>query len=192
MKLCQNQYYHFYSRTNNEELLFRSNENYIYFLKKYRFYLDNFFDTIGYCLMPTHFHFLVRIKEKTPTHLMTSQSSDEFLISNNIAILLRSYTRAFNKMYDRHGSLFQARYKVKLIDNDKYLITLLTYIHQNPIRSGLTTKAEEWLFSSYQNYIDLRKGSLPQKELILSMISKKDLFELTNNKINNIDTKFWI
>ena len=62
MQFFENTYYHFYNRTNNEEALFRSDENYLYFLKKYRYYLDNFFDTIAYCLMPTHFHFLVKVK----------------------------------------------------------------------------------------------------------------------------------
>jgi len=63
MQFYENTYYHLYNRTNNEEALFRSMENYLYFLKKYRYYLDDYLETVGYCLMPTHFHSLVRVKE---------------------------------------------------------------------------------------------------------------------------------
>ncbi len=97
--------------------------------------------------------------------------------------LQMSYAKAFNKMYSRHGSLFQAHYNAKPVPNDRYLITLLTYIHQNPIRSGLVNKAEEWMFSSYQDYIDIRKGTLPSKELIMGMITKEELKEMTTEII---------
>ncbi|MCX7736031.1 MAG: hypothetical protein N2319_04905 [Candidatus Kapabacteria bacterium] len=187
MQFYENTYYHIYNRTNNEEALFRSEENYLYFLKKYRYYLDDYFETIGYCLMPTHFHFLVKVKRSNSSD--DSKSSDEYQygyskkISSQIAILLRSYTRSFNKMWNRHGNLFNQKTKAKLIPLDSYLITLLTYIHQNPIRSGLVEKAEDWLFSSYQDYIDLRNGTLPSKELILGIIKTNELKELTERKL---------
>ena len=184
MKFCENQYYHIYNRTNNEEALFRSEENYLYFLKKYRLYLDDCLDTIGYCLMPTHFHFLVRAKEFIPSEgLKPSDGSYSLIISRKIGTLLNSYTQAFNKMWQRHGNLFNQKTNSKPLTCDHYLVTLLTYIHQNPIRSGLAERPEEWLFSSYQDYIDLRKGTLPQKEIILSMIKKNDLREMTECQI---------
>ncbi len=187
MQFYENTYYHIYNRTNNEEALFRSESNYLYFLKKYRYYLDEYLETIGYCLMPTHFHFLVRVKENSNSS-DDSKSSDEYSeysrkISNQIAVLLRSYSRAFNKMWHRHGNLFNQKTKAKPVSSDKYLVTLLTYIHQNPIRSGFAEKAEEWKFSSYQDYIDLRNGTLPSKEMILGMIKKNELKELTERKL---------
>jgi len=188
MQFYKDTYYHLYNRTNNEEALFRSDDNYIYFLKKYRHYLEEYFETIGYCLMPTHFHFLVRVKSLNNSS-DDYKSSDEFslLISKQIAILLRSYTRAFNNMWNRHGNLFNQKTKTKIVASDSYLITLLTYIHQNPIRSGLVKKAEDWLYSSYQDYIDLRKGTLPSKNLIMKMIKKQDLKELTDRKLIQIE-----
>jgi putative transposase len=133
MKFYENTYYHLFNRTNNEEALFRSEENYLYFLKKYRYYLDEFFETVGYCLMPTHFHFLVRVKEmrdKDVQHLggvghMDREARDKgighmendvdvsYQISKAMQTLQSSYTKAINKRYDRHGSLFQAHYKAK-------------------------------------------------------------------------------
>jgi hypothetical protein len=115
------------------------------------------------------------------------------LISRAMQTLQSSYTKAINKRYNRHGSLFQAHYNAKPVPNDRYLITLLTYIHQNPIRSSLVEKAEEWKYSSYQDYIDLRNGNLPSKEMILAMIRKDELREMTNGKIlshSSDDSKF--
>jgi REP element-mobilizing transposase RayT len=133
--------------------------------------------------MPTHFHFLVRVKDVNSS--VDFESSDEYsqAISMKVAILLRSYTRAYNKMWSRHGNLFNQHTKAKEIASDTYLITLLTYIHQNPIRSNLVEEAENWLFSSYQDYIDLRDGTLPSKDMILGMIKKKELKELTERKL---------
>ncbi|MDT3741356.1 MAG: transposase [Candidatus Kapabacteria bacterium] len=203
MQFYENQYYHLYNRTNNEEALFRSDENYLYFLKKYRFYLDDYLDTIGYCLMPTHFHFLVRVKtfqtqhlEQDGAHLQGGLHLNQLgglhlpniskTISDKIGILLSSYTKAINRKYNRHGSLFQEHSKAKLITNDCYIISLLTYIHQNPIRSGLTEKAEEWKYSSYQDYIDLRNGTLPKKDVIMDMIRKNELRDLTEKRLIEI------
>jgi putative transposase len=202
VKFYEDTYYHLYNRTNNDEALFRSEDNFLYFLKKYRFYLDEYLETIGYCLMPTHFHFLVRVKASNNSSddskllsvvnllddnsSMDSKSSDEYslAISKQVAIWLRSYTRAFNNMWHRHGNLFNQNTNAKPVPNDRYLITLLTYIHQNPRRSGLVDESEEWLYSSYQDYIDLRNGSLPSKDIILGMIRKDELREMTERIIN--------
>lgn len=194
MKFSENYYYHLYNRTNNEEALFRSEENYRFFLKKYRFYLDEHLETIAYCLMPTHFHFLVKVKPFKPSEDNLSddlklsdkfndgKSSDKFSkqISMQIGILLRSYTRAFNNMWKRHGNLFNQKTKAKPVTSDKYLVSLVTYIHQNPVHSNLVDKAEDWHFSSFKDYIDERQGTLPNKSIVLEMISKDDLKDLTN------------
>ncbi|PKL84907.1 MAG: transposase [Ignavibacteriae bacterium HGW-Ignavibacteriae-1] len=179
MILFENTYYHFYNRTINEEPLFRSRENYQYFLKKYRFYLEKHFATIAYCLMPTHFHFLVFVKETEK-------------LSFSIKNFLVSYSKSYNNRYKRHGNLFEQHSKYKNVDDDKYLISLMIYIHQNPVRSKLVAKPEEWEFSSYQDYIDLRKGTLPSKSIILNQIKKEELQILTNNPIKTIDNKYWV
>jgi transcriptional regulator of heat shock response len=105
MKFYENTYYHLYNRTNNEEALFRSEENYLFFLKKYPYYLDDYLETIGYCLMPTHFHFLVKVRELQPSEGL-EPSEGLSIINRKIGTLLNSYTQAFNKMWSRHGNLF--------------------------------------------------------------------------------------
>ena len=117
-------FYHLYNRTNNKELLFPLRENYHYFLQKFKTHLRPHCAVFAYCLMPTHFHFLARV-----------ETDNSLLISKQIGVLLRSYTRAINKRSARHGNLFQQNTKAKLIDDESYLLTLMNYIHQNPRRA---------------------------------------------------------
>ena len=64
MYLEPDKYYHIYNHANGFENVFRCKENHLFFLNKYRFHLLPFFDTYAYCLMPNHFHFLVRVKSR--------------------------------------------------------------------------------------------------------------------------------
>ncbi len=167
MELDPNKYYHLYNRSNNHELLFRSRDNYIYFLTKYRKYLEPFVDTLAYCLMPDHFHFSVFIK-----------SNDSVLIKKNIGLLLSSYTKAINKSYSRVGSLFQQHTKTKLLIKEKYLLTVISYIHQNPLRKNLVSSIEKWEFSSYRDYVGLRDGTLINQTFVKDRINSIEAFKL--------------
>jgi len=182
MIIYPNQYYHLFNRSNNNELVFKSRENYLYFLRKYRHYFDGLIDTIGYCLMPTHFHFFIFIIYENIE-----------LIKSRIGIWQSSYTKAINKKFERHGSLFQHHSKAKHVDDESYLITLLTYIHQNPVRSNLVAKAEDWEFSSYRDYIDLRKGTLLNKTVVKGIFpTVEELKEFTEKAMIKIEEKYWV
>jgi len=161
MKLENNKYYHFYNRSNNQELLFHERDNYIYFLSKYRKYLDEYLITLAYCLMPNHFHFLIKVKT----------DSDIVQLKRNIGILLSSYSKAINKAYSRVGSLFQQHSKTKELIDDKTILNVINYIHQNPLRKALVNNLENWEFSSYRDYVNLRSGTLINKEFVLAHIS---------------------
>jgi REP element-mobilizing transposase RayT len=160
MQLYRGSCYHIFNRTNNQEIAFRTPENYLYFLKKYREYIGVLTDTLAYCLMPTHFHFLADII-----------SEDIAQLKQNIGTWLSSYTKALNKRYQRHGSLFQLHTKAVLISTEKHLLAAVAYIHQNPVMNGLSKKPEDWTYSSYQEYIGLRKGTLPNTEIIRTRFS---------------------
>jgi len=177
MELETNKYYHLYNRSNNHELLFKNRDNYIYFLEKYRKYISPFVNTIAYCLMPDHFHFSVYVKSK-----------DSILIKKSISLLLSSYTKAINKSYSRVGSLFQQHTKTKLIEDENNLLTVISYIHQNPKRKNLVSNLEDWEFSSYQDYTGLRNGTLVDKSFIgnkFTSIESFKLFSLTIVEKNN-------
>ena len=182
MELEPCKYYHIYNRSNGGELVFKSSENYKYFLGKFRERLDDSLIVYAYCLMPTHFHFLAKVVTDEITHL-----------KKQIGLLLSSYTKAYNIAYQSHGSLFQQHTKAILIDDENYLLTLLSYIHQNPIRANLVKRLEDWPFSSYRDLAGLRNGTLPNKTIIRAHFSTTDDFiTFSKQTISDVSDKYWI
>jgi REP element-mobilizing transposase RayT len=147
------EFYHIFSRTIGSELLFRSDENYSFFLKKYLKHCGEQFLTFAYCLLPNHFHFLVQVKENT--------TSEQALSS--ISNFLNSYSKAYNKLYERHGGLFQRKFKRKQIAKDSYLSQVMIYIHQNPQNHGIIEDFQKWKYSSYQALISSKATHLERK-----------------------------
>jgi putative transposase len=182
LDIYQGNYYHLYNCSNNNELIFKSKENYIYLLQQYRKYLSPYVDTIAYCLMPTHFHILIYVK-----------SADIEKVKRKIGDWLSSYTKSINKKYNRKGSLFKQHSKVRIIKNDRDLITVVTYIHQNPVRACLVDKLEEWSYSSYKDYIGMRKGRLPKTDIIYNWVNNVEEYKKFSETIlHTIDKKYWI
>lgn len=73
---------------------------------------------------------------------------------------------AINKQENRKGTIFEGRARNKEITNDNQLIHLIRYIHYNPVQSGIVTKAEEWEFSDYSDWIGIRKNILFNHRLL--------------------------
>lgn len=163
------QYYHFYNRGNNRQTVFFEAENYVYFLKGVKRYLHGQVDVIAYCLMPTHYHLLVRVVAanqtsevfKTSEVLRTSE-----VLSNAMMRLGVSYTKAINKRFERTGALFQGQFQSKPVTTYKHLLTLCAYIHANPVKDGLAASPEMWDFSNYLEWLGLRNGTLVNREFI--------------------------
>lgn len=146
----QDRYYHIYNRGNNSCILFYEDENYDYFIKKYRFYLDKYVDTLAFCLMKTHFHFLIKVKD---TELNISQVTKKSLLTpleKAFKDFFISYAKSINKKYHRTGSLFQYKFKRKEITDNIYLKNIIRYIHFNPVESGYCIDPEYYKNSSYQ------------------------------------------
>jgi putative transposase len=142
--------YHIYNRAIGKEKLFLSEENYVYFLTKYQHYLGEKFETLAYCLIPNHFHFLVKIK---PTF------SNEQVVKS-FADFQNSYTKSINKVFSRKGSLFQRKFKRKKIDSEEYLSQIIIYIHLNPVKHHLTKSAFDWKYSSFNSYFSEKPTKL--------------------------------
>ena len=156
-------YYHVYNRGNDRQLIFFERENYIYFLRQLRHYLiTNGVDIIAYCLMPNHYHLLVYL------------TTDRF--SKLMQAFTLSYAKAINNRYQKVGSLFQGRFQAIHVDREEYLLHLTRYIHLNPVCANIVEKAEDWEFSSYQEYIDLRHGSLPKIDRVRSQFNSADTY----------------
>ncbi|MEM8810194.1 MAG: transposase [Cyanobacteria bacterium P01_G01_bin.38] len=151
------QYYHLYNRGNNRQKIFFERENYLFFLRQFRRYLvEETLHVIAYCLMPNHYHFLVCLREDT-----LSQQMHGFTLS---------YTKAINRRYERCGSLFQGRFQAIHVDEVGYLLYLSRYIHLNPVKACLVKRPEEWEFSSYLEYANLRKVPLPRLDEVRQQV----------------------
>ncbi|MGK7389472.1 MAG: transposase [Candidatus Cyclobacteriaceae bacterium M2_1C_046] len=171
MKFLPGELYHVYNRGNNSQPLFISRENYLYFLKKIRIGLLPFCDILAYCLMPNHYHLLIYTKDESSIDISENKLDPATnRLSRKIGTLQSSFTQAHNKMYKRTGSLFQQKAKNKHLNNSLYAFTCFHYIHQNPIKAGLCESMEKWEFSSFVDYLGLRKGKLPSYDLAYSLI----------------------
>lgn len=158
-------YYHVYNRGNRKQNIFLSHNDYERFLKRMKEYKDEFkIDILGYCLMPNHFHFL--LKQATDTSLT------HFMLK-----LGTSYAKHFNIKYKEVGSLFQGRFKAKLVEKDEYLLQLSRYIHRNPKKLLLPTPGVElvdYKWSSYPFYISGNNNDFINTDFILSYFSKEN------------------
>lgn len=141
-------YYHVYNRGCNREDIFASPGNYLFLLQRVKAFLKDYpLSMIAYCLMPNHYHFLLRPEE-------------DGRLSPFIQRLFNSYTQAFNKQQDRNGTLFESRMKSILVDTDQYALHLCRYIHLNPLKAKLVTHLSNWPYSNYLEWIGQRNGIL--------------------------------
>ncbi len=178
-------FYHVFNHANGDENLFREEKNYYFFLEKWTKYIEPVANTYAYCLMPNHIHFL--IKTKTATDVTSNLKFAEDLpfgkfgtfqkvVSKQFSNLFSSYAQAYNKLYNRRGSLFIPNFKKKEIDNPDYLKSVINYIHQNPVHHGFRDRPEEWPYSSYDAFFNIKRTRL-QREEVLSWLGGKEAFE---------------
>ncbi len=171
--------YHLYTHANGFENLFRSDENYRYFLQRYQHFIPLIADTLAYCLMPNHIHFLIRVKKEEEIESAFGKFGTfqklETRISKQFANLFSSYTQAFNKMYARKGSLFIPNFKRKEITSGRHLTNIIHYVHANPVHHGFVKKTDDWKWSSYHEIIS-EKPSWLQREEVITWFGNKDEF----------------
>lgn len=153
-------YYHVYNRGVEKRRIFEESRDYQRFIDYLKTYLTpveslrkenpllrsnlvnaNLADEvslIAYCLMPNHFHLLLKQKSKDGITKLLRQ-------------ITTGYSMYFNKKYQRVGPLFAGRFKACLVENDEYLLHLSRYIHQNPNQRGISLSDFPW--SSYGAYV---------------------------------------
>jgi len=147
-------FYHIYKRGARQKGIFRGKSNYLYVLGKMGKYCKTFDLTpIAYCLMPNHYHFLIRQNSENPAGLLPQR-------------VFNSYTKAYNKRYQESGTLFEHRYQAKHVRNEKYLLHLCRYIHANPVKDGIVGDLEDWPYSNYLEWIGAREGKLFDREFV--------------------------
>ena len=179
----EDSYYHIYNRGVAKQQIFHDKQDYSVFLSYLKVYLTsqeniipkkklknytNEITLLSYCLMPNHFHLLIKQK--------SSNSINQFMQS-----LCTKYTIYYNAKYKRVGPLFQGRYKAVLVETDEQLLHLSRYIHQNQIstRYDLVTRSDLTLetdYSSRKNYIGNVKQEWVKTDVILNHFSTKNQF----------------
>lgn len=118
-------------------------------------------EVICYCLMPNHFHLLLKqLKEG---------GVQEFLSK-----VTNSYTKYFNTKHNRVGHLFQGQFKAVLIDTDEQLVHVSRYIHLNPCVANLVKDLEEYDYCSFSEYTKESIVSFCNTAPILSRFKDKD------------------
>ena len=168
----EGQYYHIYNRGNNKANIFIDEDDFSFFILRLKQNLfpddkikriqplpEGSFSLIAYALMSNHFHLLLRQNKDIPT-------------SKLLARLCTSYSKYFNKKYERVGHVFQGRFKQVNIKDDGQLLWLTAYIHQNPCLSNIATKAKDYRWSSCNEYIKSPDG-LCEKGVILNQFDDK-------------------
>ncbi|MDR1969789.1 MAG: transposase [Candidatus Nomurabacteria bacterium] len=185
---CDDQFYHVYNRGINKMEIFLGEDDYNYFeklltrgLSKEKIYdqfsrqYSNFAGDVevhSYCLMPNHFHFLLKQKN--------AGSIEKFMRSINGA-----YSMCFNRKYKRRGPLFESRYKAVLVKTDPQLTHVSRYIHLNPIGYRI------WDHSSYSDFVyeprewvttDFVLDMFPSKKAYLDYVDDYEDVKRANDK----------
>lgn len=194
----QGNYYHIYNCGINGETIFKEPANYEHFLRLYDKYLEQVAETFAWCLMPNHFHLLVRIK--TEDEIVATASPERVLnpswvkkrITQQFSNLFNSYAQAFNKRYNRHGSLFEKPFKRKLIDSDRYFQNIVLYIHNNPVHHGFCDSPMEYAWSSYLSCLSVKPTKLKRK-MVMSWFDDLANFKyLHNEKVEVTKIEKWL
>lgn len=154
-----------------------SNFQHIYFTDEHRYIFLNLLNDIsrkfhveihGYCLMTNHYHLLIR----TPLPNL----------GRAMRYLDGVYTQRFNRLEKRDGSLFRGRYKAILIDEENYLLEASRYIHLNPVTARICKTPDQYVWSSYQDYLGNNQKFLwLHTEYILNIISEQNPYESYQN-----------
>ncbi|HEX9898878.1 MAG TPA: transposase [Candidatus Methylomirabilis sp.] len=146
--------FHVMGRGNQKQRSFRDASDYARYENLLQRYHQRYgFHVYAYVLMPNHIHLLVE--------------TDRVPLAKIMQGIQQSYTAYFNKKYRLTGHCFQGRYKAILCDRDAYLLTLVRYLHLNPVRAGLVQGPERWGWSSHKAYLESAPSSWVSVDQIL-------------------------
>ncbi len=151
-------YFHLFNRGNGMQNIFLDNEDYKFFLLKLKQNLfpdetlkrmrplpEGSFSIFSYCLMPNHFHLLLRQNKEYPVQ--------KFLLR-----VCTSYSKYFNKKYKKVGHVFQDRFKQVNIEDDEQLLWIQAYINLNPVIDKFVDNITKYEWSSYREIIGMLNG----------------------------------
>lgn len=158
--LLSQSFYHIMTRGNNRNIVFKSEEDYQYYLKlisKYK--LEHPFDLYHYCLMPNHTHFLIQTKKALDFSALMKK-------------LNLAYFHHYKKSYGWVGHFWQDRYKSQTVGKDVYFIQCGKYIELNPIRAKIVEQPDDYQYCSYHYYANGKPDQLITSDFIYEEMGK--------------------
>ncbi|UMZ74738.1 transposase [Natranaerofaba carboxydovora] len=182
-KKSKSRIYHVILRGTNRKEIFHDDEDrirYLGTLKKSKNNNNNSYKVLGWCLMSNHLHLLLQ--------------EGEMNLAEIIKRTAVSYVRYYNHKYYNIGHLFQDRFRSEPVENEAYLLTVIRYIHQNPVKAGMVKKPVNWKWSSCRGYYkkNIHLHELLDVDIVLGTFSKnrKEAIELFKefNEAQNTDT----
>ena len=199
-KLQPNCSYHIFNHANGFENIFTVDDNYRFYLDKYQQYILPIAETYAYCLLPNHFHLVVRIRRKEvieevyrnfkstnfskfPNFGKVENSGKveitdniiEQFISKQFANLFSCYTQSFNKVNKRRGSLFLKNFRREPIENKAYFLNAVIYTHRNPVHHAFCDRYTDWSYTSFCE-IKERNSQIIEVDKLLRMFGGRDSF----------------
>lgn len=150
--------YHVIARGNNKEFIFREGIDKGYFVKQLKeAKLGMGYNIYGFVMMDNHYHLIIQPMDKKLQEIMHQ-------INNK-------YSKFFNGKYERAGHVFQGRYKAILVQDERQMLRLLRYVHQNPVRANICTYVDQYEWSSDPYYRKNIDGFINTK-VVLNMLDK--------------------
>jgi REP element-mobilizing transposase RayT len=195
----ENEYMHVIAKAVGLNVLFKTDNNKIYFLNQYFIYLSGYVDTYCFCLLTNHVHWLVKCRSKDKllrdlNQLPKKKKHQQDFIDGNISFeraleyqwkdFFISYSLTFNYKYKRHGTLFVNPFRRITIQDQAHLIQLIIYIHANQIKYGIEKKIDRSTFTSYHSILGSQISKL-NREAVLELFGGRSSFiELHQNTID--------
>ncbi|SNS61921.1 REP element-mobilizing transposase RayT [Anaerovirgula multivorans] len=166
--------YHILLRGINRQTIFEEEEDAIKYLETLKNYQDKSgYKLYAYCLMGNHIHLLLKEEKE------------------ELGIIMRrigaSYVYWYNDKYNRCGHLFQDRYKSETVEDDRYLLAVLRYIHQNPLKAELVKNIVDYKWSSYCEYI--KNDEIIDTDFILELFGEERKKAIESFKLFHEESK---
>lgn len=210
--------YHVYNRTIDRKPMFKSDENYAFFIRQFDKYLSEYVKIYAYNLLGNHFHFMIQINDltdltvlKSEKNLATFESQTDLttfekfsnlktktthdIVSHQFKKFFQSYAMAFNKQHNRIGTLFQTPFKRVRVEDENYLCELASYIITNAQKHNLVKDFKDWKWSSYKNTISDRNSKLLKEDLINYFDNKENFIfclDEFSKKVDSFERDFFI
>ena len=149
----------------NQQQIFEEAEDYIKFLQILVYYKETCkYKIYAYCLMSNHIHLLIHEEAESIEQIFKRIGS--------------KYVYWYNIKYGRKGHLFQDRFKSEPVEDESYFLTVIRYIHQNPVKADICKKIAAYEYSSIKEYLSTPK--LVDTEYVYDILPKEVFIEFNN------------